>query len=73
MRKSITLENVPLIDDTLRGVYPFDPALTEAMQKRVAKEAVTNPQYGMIITDMAEKLQKKVLDEHFAKQAKSKE
>jgi len=65
--KSTTLENVPLINDKLRGVYPFDPTLDEKTEKAIAREARDNPAYGTIIYSMAESLQKKVLDDYFSK------
>lgn len=67
MKEKVTLDNVTLIDDTLRGVYPFDKSLNVETEKRIAMETHRNPAYAKIFLELAEDLQKKTLDEYFNK------
>jgi hypothetical protein len=65
MKEDMTLDNVPLINDSLRGVYPFDSKMSKETEKMVAFEVKNNPSYGRIFLKLAEELQKKTMDEYF--------
>jgi hypothetical protein len=70
MKEDMTLDNVPLINDSLRGIYPFDPKMSKETEKMIAFEVQNNPQYGKIFINLAEDLQKKTMDEYFKKKKK---
>jgi hypothetical protein len=68
--EKITLDNVPLINDSLRGVYPFDPKMSKETEKMVAFEVKNNPSYGRLFIKLAEELQNKTMDEYFKNKKK---